>query len=207
MPDLWPGETFGRTRLRAFLSGASVSGGRTVAGAMTSAHFDGGGFWRVTETCSLRSDDHVRDWGGWAAKLDSGASVVEVPIAQRVRQPSGVTGASVAAAADLRATSISLLVTGGGALKFGHRFGINHPNWGHRAYEVIEAVDGGGGSWTLTIRPPLREAAGISTVVDFADPRVCSILVNADAFVPDEDGAVPNPVGTAEWVEFLDTVA
>lgn len=204
--DVWIGETVGRTRLRVRLVGAVVSGGRTVGGQIPAAYFDGGGFWRASEACSIRSDEHVRLWNGWSVKMQNGAIPVEVPVGERVRKPSGVTLAQVNTSAALRATTLLVTVSGGGDLAMGHRFTIDHTGWGARAYDILTAEEGSPGAWTLTFAPPLRESVSIATELDFDTPRVTARLTNADQFPIEEDGAVVNPEGVAEWEEWLDEV-
>ncbi len=205
--ELWPGEAIGRVRLVARSDGAAVSGGRTVGGALPMAEFSGGGFWRVFETCSVRSDAHRRLWGRWAAFLGNGTRPVEVPVGQRHTRPSGVSSAVLASGAVLRATTLQVTVSGGGSLEGGHRFSIDHTNWGARAYDIVDATDNGGGSWTITIVPPLREAESLATALDFETPRVVCRLANPEAFPLAEDGNVRNPSSTAEWIEHLEPVA
>ena len=205
--ELWPGETIGRVQFIARSDGASVSGGRTVGGAVPLADYSGGGFWRVREVCSVRSEAHRRLWGRWAAYLHNGVRPVEVRVGQRHTRPSGVSSAALAASAALRATTLQVMVSGGGALEGGHRFSIDHASWGARAYDIVDATDNGGGSWAITISPPLREAESVATELDFETPRVVCKLTNPEAFPIAEDGNVRNPSGTAEWMEHLEPVA
>jgi len=205
----WPfaGDLAYRRSVRAYIAGAAATGGRGATGEQSIARFDGGGFWVAEEICSLRSDAAVRLWSSWAARLDGGASPVIVPLKHRVSAVPGIDSAVLASAAALRATLLSVQITGSGAPFAGGRFTINHAAWGPRLYEIIEAADEGSGLWTLTTRTPLRQAHALSAALDFNDPRFVARLTNPAEFPISEDGAVANPTGRATWAEWGEAVA
>lgn len=203
---VWPFRAH-RKRIRAFIEGAAAIGGASRSGVISTSRTDGGGFWVIEERVSLRTDALRRSWNSWISRADGGASPIIVSIAERVRQPSGVSSAILASAAALRATQLSVQVTGGGTLQEGHRFTINHAAWGPRAYDIVEAEAEGGGLWTLQIRTPLREAASIAAPLDFADPRTVAVLRNSAEAPVAEDGEEASPVGVAAWAEHMKRIA
>ena len=73
---------------------------------------------------------------------------------------------ATADAAALRATTLTVTITVGSALKGGEVFSIEHATYSHRMYTVAK-VDGS----QITIRPPLREAITGSTRLEFDYPK------------------------------------
>ena len=82
--------------------------------------------------------------------------------------------ATVATAAALRATTISIDVTNGGALAIGQYFGI-----GDRAYQIRSIDSVAATVTTVGIRPPLRAAAPAGTAINFDRP-VCKMRLETD---------------------------
>lgn len=75
--------------------------------------------------------------------------------------------ATIAAAA-LRATTVSITVTAGRALREGDQFSVDHASWGRRMYRLIR--DNADSPHTFKIRPPLREAVTAGQSIDFNRP-------------------------------------
>ncbi|EJN11859.1 hypothetical protein PMI42_04874 [Bradyrhizobium sp. YR681] len=84
----------------------------------------------------------------------------------------------VAAAADLRATSLDISIALAGELLGGEEFSIRHPTKGPRLYRIrtveMISVD----EATITIRPPLREAIEDDTPLEFDRPVCLMRLVS-----------------------------
>lgn len=92
--------------------------------------------------------------------------------------------ATVAAAAALRATEISVDVTDlPRPVRAGQWFSVDHTVHRHRAYRIFEIVSDDGDTAVLAIRPPLREALGGGEAVNFTDPK-CMMRI---------DGGAPSP--------------
>lgn len=87
-----------------------------------------------------------------------------------------VTGTvdATAAAAALRATSLTVTINVGSALRGGEVFSIEHDTYSHRMYTVASVV----GS-AVTIRPPLREAITAGTRLEFDYPKCVMQLANS----------------------------
>lgn len=82
-----------------------------------------------------------------------------------------------AAAAALRATSLDVAITYAGELMGGESFSILHETLGWRLYEIATVdVDEAGG--VITFNPPLREAIGDDTPLEFDRPRCTMRLVS-----------------------------
>ncbi len=75
----------------------------------------------------------------------------------------------VAAAAELRATTLVLTQNYGSDLRAIEFFSIDHLRAGRRLYRITSAAKSGS-DFTCSIRPPLREAVAAGTEVDFDTP-------------------------------------
>ncbi|WP_375549443.1 hypothetical protein ABWI01_03370 [Oceanicaulis alexandrii] len=203
--EVWPFAGL-RERHGATLVGAAVVGGRSKSGVIAMANFSGGGFWTAREDCSLRSDAVKLDWNGFIDGCDGGSTPVIVPLKTRITTPADITAIALSANALTRATALSVLVTGGGVLKRGHVFTLDHPAWGPRFYRIESATEQSGGLWSISVRPPLREAAASGTALDIEDPRCVMVLANPDAATVDEDGATVVQARSVEWREHMERV-
>lgn len=183
---VFPTRRFKPQSLRAYLEGASLDGGRSIAGESQFADVSGGGRWVIEfgET-PLWRPELVKLWRALAAAADDGVTPILVPLADRLHQPvtPAYAGADtfgreiyddgsvpwtpeevlapVIGYAALGQTQIDFLFTAPKALAGGEHFAIEHPTWGWRLYRVIRVVSGGAGTGDLTtvdFRPPLREA-------------------------------------------------
>lgn len=160
---------------------------------------------------ALRTADHVRAWRALAAICDGGVQPVVVPMCDGRHIPapevngvrvasldvvphsdgatfsdgsgyaSSVVEASLAVAAVLRATSLTVTLTAGSALRGGEYFSIDHADLRWRLYRVRTAVDNGDGTFAVTIRPPLRAAVTAGSVLEFDRPKCVMRIASADA--------------------------
>lgn len=165
--------------------GSTADGGTSLSGIKDDIETSGGGYWMAEFTNGrTRTREQGLAWRALADSLDGGAAGIIIlfcerlfaPVNDTVRAPledhdraalPSSSGASyTATAAALRATTLTIAGDSEKALLGGEVFGIEHPNWGWRAYRIIE-IDGA----EITIRPPLREAIGAATVLDFDNPR------------------------------------
>lgn len=154
---------------------------------------------------------HVRVWRALAAICDGGAQPLIVPMCDKRQFPaplvngaprysnadvphsdnapfnddslyeSDVVSATLAAAAELRATAITIDLTASGDLQGGEHFSIDHDNLRWRLYRIRTAVDNGDGTWACTIRPPLRAAVSVGMALQFDHPKCVMRLASHDA--------------------------
>ncbi|MHC2578234.1 hypothetical protein ACVI1J_009676 [Bradyrhizobium diazoefficiens] len=87
----------------------------------------------------------------------------------------------VATAADLRATSLNIAVNYAGELIGGESFSILHETLGWRLYEIATVDMATDTEGTITFNPPLREAIGGDTPLEFDRPRCVMRLTNPSA--------------------------
>lgn len=142
--------------------------------------------------------DHLED--GVTSVIVPVADVRQAPrpiVAGRLGSPSAIEGddesnpyfpeavgfaspwivASVVAAADLRATQLTIDVTRGGRIKGGETFALEHATKGRRVYRVGRVISRSGQMAVVSIRPPLREAIAAAAPVDFDWPSFVAALV------------------------------
>lgn len=154
----------------------------------------------------LVTDFHLRAWQAWQDHLEGGVTKVLVPVAELRTAPRPIAGgvasrpsqllassddpifpeaiafaspwivAVMVGAALLRATQITIDVTGGARLMGGERFAISHAS-GRRTYRVVRVISRSGQQATVTIRPPLREAVATGASVDFDWPSLVATLI------------------------------
>jgi hypothetical protein len=89
--------------------------------------------------------------------------------------------ASLESAAILRATSLTIALDVGSALRGGEHFSIEHATLGWRLYRVGQVVNNGDDTYDVTIRPPLREATAAGQRVEFDRPRCVMRLAKPGA--------------------------
>lgn len=82
-----------------------------------------------------------------------------------------------AAAAVLRATSLDVTINHAGDLQGGESFSILHETLGWRLYEIATVDMDSDTEGTITFNPPLREAIGEHTQLEFDRPRCVMRLV------------------------------
>lgn len=204
---VFPARLFRPSSLQARILGASVSGGQAVSGEAQFGDLSGGGRWAVDfGEAALWSRAKVGAWRALSAAADAGAMQILVPLADRINQPvtnplvtpdsfgltiydDGATPwvpdqvtAPLTSDAALGATQIACTFSAPRALIGGEHFSIEHPTWGWRMYRIIRVISGGAGSGDATVfdfRPPLREAAVISDLMNFDSPR-CLMRTDGD---------------------------
>jgi len=84
------------------------------------------------------------------------------------------------AAASLRATSLGLTINSAGELRAGESFSIEHAVLGWRLYEIATVIYTDDTHATVTFNPPLREAIGDETYLEFDRPR-CTMRLASPA--------------------------
>jgi hypothetical protein len=72
---------------------------------------------------------------------------------------------------ELRATSLALNLNYSGQLIGGESFSIEHPTMGWRLYEISTVTQTSDITAVITFLPPLREAVGTNTYLEFDRPR------------------------------------
>lgn len=172
----------------------TISGSVALSGDEDVIAVDGGG--RVFAEFAggpLLEREEMLAWRAFAALAEEGANEFIVPFCDPEHQPyltdhvvahedgsefeddpdyigGGVTP-QVFAAAVLRATTLSLLITPNRMLLGGEWLSIQHETKGWRAYKIAEMVEQDTTTAVVKVRPPLREAVQAETPVDFANPR------------------------------------
>lgn len=203
---VFPTRLFAPSSIQPRLVGQAVGGGASLSGEAQLAEVGGGGRWVVEfGDSNLLTREKVLAWRRFVAAADGGATSLLVPLGDRRHQPvnshyagsdafgtdtwaadeSAWTAEEVtasASAAALGATALTFTFTGPKPLLGGEHFSIHHATWGWRLYRVTRVVSGGsggGGSTSVQVRPPLREAIGTSTPLNFESPR-CLMRVDGD---------------------------
>lgn len=220
---LMPPETEG-WRLR----GVSMNPGVSTAGTARLSRTDGGGLW-VCEmgTVEVWTSQQLHLAAVMDLQLEAGITPIIVP---RFNQhlaplPAGASlgvlvghsdgssfsdgglysGPSIISAltapAALRATTLQIDVTLAGALLGAEPFSIDHPVQGRRLYGIHSVGETVAGVTTVTIRPPLREAAAAGTVLDFDNPGCVMRLANEDWLSP--LNAAHEQTASPVWVEYF----
>jgi len=185
----------------------TISGGTAISGDETLIGTDGGGRVFVElEDFYLDDPETALAWSAISAWMDGGLRPMIVPICDAIHQPTngftylphsddtpfsdeslyeqGDCVVHLAADAALRATTLYLDITElGRPLVGGEWLSIDHETWRWRAYKIAEIIAQDATSATITIRPPLREAAAEGAEVDFNAPR-CVMHLSGEMRAP-----------------------
>ncbi len=89
--------------------------------------------------------------------------------------------ATLAAAATLRATSLTVSIVAGDDLHGGEYFSIDHATNRWRLYRIRTATKNLDGTWAVTIRPPLREDVLTGVALEFDRPKCVMRLAAVDS--------------------------
>lgn len=233
MTERLPVEDFNLCNVRFSLGGIQLSGGQAISGGTQLSKTDGGGSWVAQLSFKLRTADQVRRWRAYGARLDGGASTITIPRCEAglkiildgepdiegAPHSDGASfsdgseyvvvpevSASFGASAALRATQVQLDFVSPVSVLGGEVFTVEHANAGERMYTIHSIASQTGNSYTVKIRPPLREAVTTATPLDFDDPRCVMRLANAeswDAQLNNLRFADPSPV----FIEHFDPQA
>lgn len=217
--DVYPFDLLPPASERWRLSSVSLNGGINPSRAPTLARTDGGGFWMCwMNEIELVTRAQIKAARALEAILDGGAAFIVVPAFDWAFSPETVTHAdgtpfadgslyqsspveaAVVVGAPLRATILQTLFLGGVPLEGGERFSITHPAKGKRLYTIARVRERLGDSYTVEIRPPLREAVSAGTVIDVSTPGCVMRIANPDDFLGPLD-ALHESVANAIWVE------
>lgn len=206
MPLTFPVHLFNPSGIRVGLVGRATQSPPSLSGVGQVLRTDGGGYWVMQYSgVSLITPDSMRAWRAWEAHSDGGATRIIAPApdlylsprplqGKKLARPSGLVNQSddeyfpeavafatpfilaTASAAALRATQVTITVTQGSRVKGGQLFSINHSVSGRRMYETGRVLSQSGQTATVEIRPPLRQAIGANTPVDFDWPGFEAIV-------------------------------
>ncbi|MFZ4165177.1 hypothetical protein [Brevundimonas sp. NPDC058933] len=217
--DIYPFDLLPPATERWRLSSVALSGGVSPTRAPTLSRTDGGGFWMCwMNEIELITRPQIKAARALEASLDGGVTSIIVPAFDWVFSPETVAhadgspfedgslylsspvAATVTAPAALRATILQAMFVGGGPLEAGERFSIIHPTKGKRLYTIARIRDRVADTYTLEIRPPLREAVLAGAEVDVSTPGCVMRLGNPDDFLGAID-ALHESVANAIWVE------
>jgi len=96
-----------------------------------------------------------------------------------------VISATLGADAALRATTVQINFASAGSttngLRGGERFSIQHTTYLDRLYEIGTVSSLGSGNYSVTIRPPIREAVSAGATCEFDYPRCIMRLADPAA--------------------------
>ncbi|MBS7542536.1 hypothetical protein [Ancylobacter oerskovii] len=180
------------------LKGLVSSGGRVADGREQRVQ-DDVGFWRHSQTYAIRNRAQALAYRAMLTRLRAGEAILAKvfdaygpPTTGTVAEPS----ASLTAAADLRATTVSISTFGlilqpGIAFSIGHRLHritkvVFHTPGGTAAWNGSAPWDGsapwigqpaaGPDLWTVNIQPPLRQDLAAGTNVDFFNLQCLCVI-------------------------------
>lgn len=218
--DFWPWDLLTPRSERWRLRGVTINGGVNVAGASPTARTDGGGLWVGEQNILVQGRDAIKAIRAIEACLDAGIGKIVVWSHEKPFAPGDLTtsqvphsdgapfgdgslyaaaphGATVAAAAGLRASFLTIAMISG-VIQGGENFSILHPAAGMRRYRVAR-VDGD----KIEIRPPLREAVAVGAEINFLRVGCVCKLANPDEFLDalDAQRGAGLLEATASWVE------
>lgn len=209
MTITWPAALEAR-RCNPNLRNSFKSGGRSISGIESRVVSDAG-YWEVSISEIMVSDrSEARAYRAMAARLRDGEAIIlSIPDAYvPVGADSSAASASVASAASLRATQMTIKVSGVD-VEDGHHFSI-----GDRLYLITEIVSGPVSApmvnpvitdtewfdepWTddgasasaqyqIKFRPPLRETAPVGTAIRFTDLTLRCVVKDAADTASDLD--------------------
>ena len=191
-----PAHVFNPEPVQADVVSRVISGGTALNGDEDVIATDGGGRWEISwGEIDLDTVYQRRLWGAWSSHLSGGAQPVLVPLLSLDTAPRPIAGnglatpsdiyanddwfptevrfaspliqAVVVSVADLRATTLTILVTQGAPVQPGVRFSI-----GNRAYKVVRVTARDRHIATCIISPPLRNAVEAGAAVNFNWPVV-----------------------------------
>lgn len=177
MTDLWPIHVLTPRNLARSYTPRTLAGTTALSG-FTQAIVSPAAGWRIKyENIAVRTAAQINTWDALEAILEGRATPILVPLCEGRRRPfsdpeappvphddetpfddgTGYDQPSIVAKftadAALRATEVSLTVIQGGTLTAGHHFSV-----GERLYRIQRIVTQDGASYTIKIRPGLREA-------------------------------------------------
>lgn len=199
----------------------TISGGTAISGSEDVIVTDGGGrVFAEFSTAYLDDPTVAKAWRAISALLDGGATAIIVPFGDFRHQPTlgaietthsdgtpfddasfywqSDTKVTLAASADLRATTLKLDITElPSALVGGEWLTIVHTTYRERAYRIAEIVEQDKVSATVKIRPPLREATASGVEVDLQNAR-CVMRLDGEMRSPTSFGFAD---GSVRFVE------
>lgn len=195
---VWNPATYRASDPKVELMGAGTVSPPSLAGLRRTLTGPGGYWMAGFSVPAITDRARVLAWRAFVAAVDHGAGQFEVRLADKLYAPwplvSGVAdmtpGGIVVAlngAAAIEATTIAVTKTSGDALTAGQHFSLTGSRWGKRLHRIRAATDNGGGSWTLEIRPGLREALATATALDFETPGFIATVANAREIEPQLD--------------------
>lgn len=188
MTAVWPRDVLVPASAAAIWTPRTTSGSIALSGFRQVVASDAGGWLIKMERVAVRNQAAIRAWYEMALLLEGRLNPVLVPVwpAYPVAEDeffSDGTGhdvdapptASLSGDHALRATTVAINVTYGGALAPGDFFSI-----GERLYQVRSITSVAGTVNTVTARPPLRAAASNGTAVNLNTPA-CKCRLRDDS--------------------------
>lgn len=202
------------------LAGTAIEAPRASSGLTGAIDFSGGGFWAVEmrKIGVIERSSHLL-YQRYRNHLNGGVRTILVPILNdfAAAQPDGMRAilggvadtaaiGTVAADAALAAGTIAITLPAGGVLVGGETFSIQHPTKDWHAYSIgdIDSVTTTSevSTYTVGIRPPLREAVTAGAVANFFRP-LCLMRLRPGTTMPWEPEDWWNFRPTVQLVEKL----
>lgn len=149
----------------ALLSGSTYRVSRLIRGLFDTESawrnpVSAGAAWREVNVAF--SDEFGQ--GGWS-EIDTTTTGTTFFSDDTGYEDSGGANGTAVAAADLRATTLTIAMEDGAELEGGEHFSISHTSAGRRLYRVGRVERD-----AISFRPPLREAIAAGCALDFAQP-------------------------------------
>jgi hypothetical protein len=206
---LWPFRILPPLAAKWSRIGASLLGPLSIDGAQQQAtRTDGGGLWRLDCSFEATSRDAILALRAWDSYLDAGTVEFLMPVLdlafaprpisagkfikpgkpQSASDPFSESGdyssalmiARLVGSSVLRATSAIIGMQQGSSVKAGQVFSVNHPTAGWRKYNVQRVSSVDGDQFSVSFRPPFREAVSNGTLIEFDVPR-CVMRLHPDS--------------------------
>lgn len=207
---VFPAHLINPSSVKRSLAGRVIASAPSLSGVTQAVRTDGGGLWQLQYSgIVLRTREQLAAWNVVDSYLAGGAQRIAVPMLTNHLAPRGLQGgrlarygglqvtgnpylpdavqygtplvvASAGASAN-RATTLTITVAQGSSLKGGEPFSIAHATKGNRGYRVVQPL----GNGQFEIDPPLREAIGDATPLNFDWPLVDCIAVPQGDYMPD----------------------
>lgn len=195
MSTLWNPATYLASDPKVELMGAASVAPASLVGQKRVVTSPGGHWMASFNVARINTPARVLAWRAFVASADHGAGQFEVRLADRLYAPWPLVGGrpvttpggiavTMNGAASVEATTLAVTQTTGGTLTAGQHFSLSGSRWGKRLYRIKSATDNGAGSWTLEIRPGLREALATATALDFETPAFIGVVANPREIEP-----------------------
>lgn len=203
MLPIFPTHLFNPQAIKADVVPRLIDGGTAINGDSTEIQTDGGGRWEITYSgIVLRTPQQIKRWDAWTAFMPGRSFLVPLvslhtaprPIAGGLpARPSSIGDgdelfptavgyaapyivAQTTAAADLRATTLSINIAQGARVEGGEKFSVDG-----RGFKIERVLSRSGQQATVSVSPPSRAPIASGSTVNFDWPTVkCKLVMGQD---------------------------